>query len=240
MPLVSAPNRGYADYQRVGNYDTEDIWSAQITNQAVEQISPILDVSRFAYLGLYANIGGSPGNAFIVLEWYMDAAASNLVGTRVLSLATQISTYQSRIVNLGPFLIINVAPMGGNLTGFFQAFASNRVYPLELVPVNPVLIDQQHIAIAANGTATLYPSDYFAGPMQVAFNAPSANSFAQVAYLSAGNTWDVTYSTPLIAAGVWSVANTVAPVGAWRVFIVNGTSAAFYYLIVTPSVTGAA
>lgn len=216
---------GYPDGQRVQNWDSPSLFSASPANSAAQIVSGVLNVSRFAYLVLYANLTGSPGDCAITIDWYQDRGATDLIGSRQVILSHSIPIAQWRPVNLGPYAIVQISPASGNLTGSFNLVASNRVHPLEFVPVNAVLVDNQNLAIAANGVDTLYPSDYYAGPLYVWLTPNFGTGFVVVEALTSSGNWDVVGGAKITTTGYQSLTPVVPP-GAWRLLVENTVAAA--------------
>lgn len=237
-PLVQPPARGYSDWQRVSNYDTGLLYNAQEINNAVSFTSPIEDVSRYAATALFVNMVA--GNASITLSWFLDAGGTEQAGFRTFITSSLMNNgLQARILNLGPFVTISGTPFGGNYSIFLDAWGTNRQYPLEVVPSHPVIIDQQNIAIGGGSTVTMYPADYYAGPVQAWCAGPANASFLNLQYLTATNSWDLISQSP-IPANSGASFTLVTPPGAWRMAVQQiGGAASTFDLAVTPSMTGA-
>lgn len=238
-PLISAPNRGYADYQRVGNYDSGILWSVDTGSINVGISSPLLDVGRYAYLG--GTIAGLLNQSQVSIFWYADAAATIQVGERFIQLHGQIlQPAQIRLPNLGPFVRINCNITGGaNQDVQANVFGTNRVHPLEFIPVNPLVIDQQNVAIAAGVTANLYPFDYYAGPCRL-WMLVSQTSQWQLQALSSAGVWELFDQQQGFAAFANVEQTLITPPGAWRLAVQNTSgTAGNYWAVVTPSTTGA-
>lgn len=238
MPLAPTGTRGYADSQRVSNYDTGVLWNLSTGPNTTDWVSPVLDVSRFAYLGM--NIAALLGQPQVNLAWYLDAQATIACGTRVFALDTNISgNAHARILNLGPFVQITIARVTAPQYYLqIQAYATNRVYPFEFIPTNPVILSQQNVAIGAGINANVYPVDYYAGPVNVWFDAAYANGGVSLQYLNQSGTWEFNDERVTTAVGVYTY-QMVTPPGAWRLVVGNNTGgASSYYLVVTPSLTG--
>lgn len=239
-PLVNAPNRGYADWQRVDNYDSGQLYSDPGTSGAGSIATSVLDVSRYGYIAGYdfAAAGSFEAGFF----WYIDAAATVGVGLRQFMLDSNITDdAQYRLPNMGPFLKVAWSTIGaGPWTHRAELFGTNRVHPLELIPRSPVLIDQQAIAIAAGATATFYPSGYYSGPAQWWVETGTQVGSLRFQYLTTAGTWDILNELPSVAATSDGSGIAVVPSGAWRAQLTNeGAVSASFYLTVTPTMTGA-
>lgn len=237
-PLVSAPNRGYADYQRQSNWDTGVLWNEDTGPIAADVTSPVIDMSRSAFVGM--NIAALTGQPLIILNWYLDAGATLPVGRRQFQMTQSIANNaQVRMLNMGPFLQITLSRVTvPNYRVIMQVYGTSRTYPLEFIPRSSLLIDVQGQAIGASpANVTTYPIDYYAGPVRVAVFGLSSG-FITLDYLNGSGVLDPIDQQSMNASGD-TVFNTVVPVGAWAVNVQNGSTATSYDLIVTPSFTGA-
>jgi hypothetical protein len=238
MPLITAPNRGYADWQRLENYDSGALFSASNFTGAVTQNSGILDMSRYGYIGGYDYPGGV--NTFVDITWYVDAGGTTECGSRFLTLAGPIGDYaQYRLPNLGPFVNLEWAGIGSvNLAHSCVIFGTNRVHPCELIPVLATMVDEQTIAIP-NGFTVIYPTGYFSGPCEVWFYPQAATVAYAIEELTPPGNWDLFYQIPTPGANVNDIRSVVMPSFGWRFVIANTGGATTASLTVTPSLTGA-
>lgn len=238
-PLVAAPSRGYADWQRVDNWDSPTLWNVtpSIGNAIVQ--SPIIDVSRFAYLS--GVMEEDTSQCVVDLRWLSASSGGSFIGFRTFVLSTLIPNFAYvRVPNLGPFLQIQVSPIAAaNFEFSATLLGTNRVHPLEFIPRNPTLIDKQAQTVGAGAAATVYPGDYYAGPMRIWATCGATYSWA-LYFLNTVGVWDFVEQIQTQGASVNSSVNTVAPPGAWRVVLTNtGAANANYWLCATPSTTGA-
>lgn len=240
MTLAPAGARGYAAWQRIANYDGPIVWQANQNPGTTGQTSPVLDCSRYAYVG--GQLGESSSQALWTFNWYADAGGVTQIASRQFVLYFRTEFAQIRLPNLGPFLKITIAPIpnGGTIASTGVIFFTNRVHPLEFIPTNPGLISQQATAINANTTNIYFPSDYYAGPVSVWASTNYATGLVDMDQMATDGTWQTVNQYKITTNGpVQQV--MIAPAGAWRVAIQNSTaSASTFYLAVTPSVTGAA
>lgn len=237
-PLVSAPARGYPDWQRIDNYDTPVEWSQTLTSASSPINSPALDTSRFAYLGGY--IQCTAGTMLVLITWCADQALTTQLGSRRFVLSGSIGALaQLRLPNLGPFVQITVqSAAGGSYTVAAQVILTNRVHPLEFIPENALLIDQQGTTLGANATVTTFIGDYYAGPVSMFVSSGQIfNVTAQ--YITITGATHAFFQEANQAANVAFNFGFVAPPGAWNVAVANTTAVAtVFFLAVTPSVTG--
>lgn len=237
-PLVAAPNRGYADWQRIDNYDTGVLIALAPGSTNATIRSAIEDVSR--YETICGQIQLTAGVCELVFLWFADPAGTILLGERVMYLTSSIpDPMQIHIDNLGPFVqVITIALGGGNYTQTTTLIASNRSIPIEVVPENTVIVDAQNIPNAAGNTFIQYPLDYWAGPMRI-FCIQSQAGACAVQVLNAGGAWD-NLDQILLAALTPTATNTIAPLGAWRLSIINTSGAnGSFFLSCIPSYSGA-
>lgn len=238
-PLVAQPNRGYSDYQRTSNYDSGVLFSGNSGSSVFPIGSGILDVSRYAYVGAWVSC--TAGTVLVSISWFLDAAGSIPLGSQQFVADSHITNpLTSRLVNLGPFCDVSISQVVGGSSVSMVMIGSNRDYPIAITPVNPVLMDQQAAAIGANATVTVYPFDYYAGPVQFGFfSTPGVVTF-RLKYLTSSNSWDFVQEAPVSAAGAWDTFTWITPPGAWRMEMANGGTAGDFYLTATPSATGSA
>lgn len=213
-PLASPPARGFASWQRTGPYDSGVLYTSTAAAGSAGFVSPVIDVSRYAYLGGLLS-GGNPGY-WVTLTWYADSAATIPVGQRVFGVIGLVGQgAQIRFPNLGPFCTISGAEMSGATFGYkVVLFGTNRVHPLEFIPVQTVLIDQPGLSVPGNGSQSVYPGDYFAGPTQFYWDVTPANMVMLFQYLTFTGAWNEFARINLAsAAGTQTV---TMPAGAWR------------------------
>lgn len=238
-PLLAPPLRGYTDEQRLANYDTGSLYTHQTVNSNAIVPGPTLDVSRFAYIGGAATEALS--SSVMNFQWALDAAFSQVTGNRQVILNSNIpGDAFFRLLNLGPFVGVNLNPIAGaNRTQFVNVFATNRVAQLEFIPQAQTLISQQSVAIGASATVVVYPVDYYAGPVQLVLEG-NVSIQPVLQFLDTSGNWDSLWVVPPIAASVWTPFTVVTPPGAWRLEVINQTAGAgLYSAIMTPPTTGA-
>jgi hypothetical protein len=239
-PLAQPPIRGYADWQRVDNFDMGIIYNYAPGVINFTHLSPVLDVSRFAYLG--GRVGCALGGMMVIVYWYADAGGTVQLADRIFPISSLVTNSAFiRLPNLGPFMAFQVqAIAGANYNPQVNLFATNRVHPLEFMPEGAVLVDQQAVAIGAGSTNTTYPQDYYSGPAGVMYDPAYAAGFIELQYLTGAGNWDILDIVSGTTASTPARATMVMPPGAWRFQINNSTGAASsYYLTVTGSTTGA-
>lgn len=235
-PLVAAPNRGYNDWQRVNNYDTGILWSIAPVNQPGNEISPVIDVSRYARSCIQASLSGA--GVVLVVQWFADSAGTVVIGERDIVLASGWPTAQLALVNMGPFVKFAVEPFGGgNISGNVNMFASNRDFPSEMVPRQDLLIDAQQLTLPASGNVHLIPVDYYAGPALLLISCTVTFSVGVYA-VSQGNTLDQIFATNNLVASTntWEVN---VPCQSFEVILFNATAGSGTYdAALTASHTG--
>lgn len=237
-PLVSAPNRGYADWQRVSNYDTDLIYSIARAGAGGPDVTGIIDVSRFAYLGGSERIGIT--NVVVTVTWASDAAFANLMGRRQFVLSPNVTnSAQYRLQNIGPFMQMAWAGVGNvQFSHNASLLATNRYGPLELIPSAPQLIASVNAPVGAAGSTTATPSDYYAGPVAaVVSSVGGATTFVAQTMTPTGVIVNISPGlTP--AANVVTALDFIAPPGAWWIAVLNPGAATTYSTTAVPSVSG--
>ena len=238
MPIASQPTRGYTDYQREGNFDTGSFFGTNVLQLlTMPLVSNLQDVSRYAYVAGTFDCG--LGQIQIEFDWFLDGQASAAIGKRIIMVDANIAAIaQIRLPNLGPFLQITLTPVTANPECAWQFIASNRVYPLEMIPVHPVLIALQGQAINAGATLNLYPVDYYSGPVAVWYDPTFTTGNCDLQYLTTSGTWayidQLSHTTNGNNDRQW-----VVPTGAWRLTVGNTSAGnSSFFLGVTPSTTG--
>lgn len=238
-PLVSAPNRGYTDYQRETNWDTGILWNLNVANTVVTQNSGMQNVSRYAYLGGFLNC--TLNSCLLQAQWWADSTFTTLLGSRVFTLNGIVTIIgQCRIPNLGPFVSLRVSAFGGTqFSASLQFFATNRVYPLEFIPQDSLLLSLQGAVMPA-GLTNFYPAYYYDGPAQVWVDPAAAGTNLTLQRLNSSGVWDDVIQVEGLAANKSTPLTWVFPQGAWRM-VTNNTSGAdsTIFLTVTPTMTGA-
>lgn len=239
MPLNSPPLTGYPAWQRIGNYDSGSLWTIDTGSVITQTTSPILNVSRYAYLG--GRIQEVQSACYVAVQWYADAAATVAIAGRNIALSNLIGQPAIiRLPNLGPYCKIIVTQLtGGNYHFKGLVFGTNRVHPLEFIPASPVLIDVQSQAIGAGSTVQFYPTDYYSGPVQLLVEGGQAAQLT-MGWLTNAGAWDLFFVTNVPAGTFQPFSAIVTPPGAWRVAVENTGGAADNYLLsVIHSGTGA-
>lgn len=237
-PLVSSPARGYADWQRLDNWDSAPLFSETNIDIAGTHSSPVLDVSRYAYIGGYDISNANP--AVVGFNWFADAAATITLGGVEFLLSPLIQDFaQYRLPNLGPFLQVSWAQVvAGHPSHTCRLIGTNRAHPLEFIPEGPLQYNIQSVALAAGAVVNIYPTDYYAGPMRV-WGFFGAGFQWSLQTLLPDGTWIFIDQSPPTTVTTDVSAVTITPRGAWRFQIFNGGGAPFNYSFAAqPSQTG--
>lgn len=237
-PLIGAPSRGYADYQRTQNMDTGAIVSINRGATKPSDDSGIQDVSRFEYLGGQDRCFTTP--VLVTVFWFADAAGLVTMGARQFVLSPSVANAaQYRLPNLGPFVEIQWASIsGGNFAHQATILATNRFHPLEFIPESALLFSATATAIGAAAAVDVFPSDYYAGPMtcQVT-SAGGATAFQAQAELQGGGIVNISPAiTP--AANAFTNLTFVAPPGVWWIAVGNPGAATNFSITAVPTMTG--
>lgn len=238
-PLAQPPVRGYSDWQRVANYDTDLIISMAPLGSMVTVKSSTVDVSRFACV--YSRITSTVSTFLVSFNWFSDPAGLFTLGSRQLVMTWQLGVdLRPRLTNRGPFMNVTMNPIGGvAFTGNLDTLATNRESPLEMTPQNALLLDVQSVVINAGTTSTFYPSDFYAGPMLMWMGVTGASVTPTLEALSGAGVWE-TITQDSIAIATNKYFTWIAPSGAWRLQVQNGGGAnATFTGTAIPSLTGA-
>ena len=233
------PDIGYPDFQRVVNWDSPVLYADSVDNVTTYKQSGALDVSRYAYMGGFASI--TAGYCLVTLEWFLDQSMSTIVGERQFTLDQSISEIcQPKIPHMGPFLQVTFEAIASNpFSGSWSLFATNRAYPLEFVPINPVVFDVQGVDVGAISSSSWYPSNYYAGPALLSMYSTEASCQSGIQRLTSAGSWEFIYNLDLPAGSQWNQWRIVLPSGAWRcVYTNNSASTATMYGTITHSTTG--
>lgn len=239
MPLAQPPIRGYPDYQRVENWDSDVVWNPGQATGGAPVDSGYIDVSRFACL--LFNPVVTVGQVVVSIVWSNDDAGNLQLGSLqwCMDAAIGSSGAYRHTLNQGPFARIFVVPISASATVDPIALVDNRTGVLDFTPFAPTLIDEQNSPLGANQTATLYPTGLYAGPVHTWFEPAWASGILTLDTLATDGTYHVASVIDIPGAGDQSYVQ-LTPVGAWRMRVENGTGAASsYYLSVVPSITGA-
>lgn len=235
-PLVNSPLRGYADWQRIDNYDSGALFSESAAPHNGAWNTPAIDVSRYAYLGGYVSVAGV--NVSATFRWYIDAALTTQVGERDIAYNSAVTGKQQfRIQNMGPFLQVAFTTITGASSVTQTLFGTNRVHPLEFIPATGYIWSEVNHSVNTGGVLGVTPTAMYAGPANLFWFSTVANWGVQIFQL-------VPFGTDAL---LWSV-NTVAgnqnyqivcPLPSWYVLVANNTGGTNSYdLAITPSITG--
>lgn len=237
-PITQAPQRGYSDWQRTENWDTPTLFSQTHYNAANSFTTPVLDVSRFGYLG---GVDTAFTNDIIVTAtWYADAAATVQLTQRKWLLSASISGIQYRLINAGPFVTIKWQRVtGGNLDHSAVLFATNRVYASEQIPDSSMQITANGIVVTTTTVTVLWPAYAAAGPASFYYSSSVTGTlFEIVGYPAAGGQYPIASATTT-ASVTNGVVPVVLPIGAWSANVLNpGPGNASCNVTVTASPTG--
>lgn len=241
-PLIAAPARGYADFQRLENYDSGVLYSdtGTIPNPTFT-VGPF-DVSRYAYLGGREQSTG--GFIKVTINWWQDAAATVLAGSRSYNLTQSTNTpnpAQIRFPNLGPFVTLTYTKLGGSVaTHLASIFATNRVYAYEFTPQTPVLIEAVGGTVGAGGLEQFFPASYYAGPIRIWLDV-NGTGLGWTLQLETGVGFGDALEQVNTNTVVGNTAvDTIAPPGAWSISVYSAPAApqTGFELSVQQSMTG--
>lgn len=237
MTLGAGP-RGYADWQRIQNWDGPQLDHRTGTVNHGIVTTPIVQVDRYSHIEGQMSCGTNPVE--MSFRWFADSAGTIHLAERRLALNPEIANPATlHLPNLGPWLQIFYIPAeveAGEYTLTGTLIMTNRVYPLELVPLSSEVINSGHL-FGGGGEVILWPVSYFAGPATlILFNSAAGAGFVDVQGDFGVNSWERT--DRLVApSGSLVVAKTILPLTAHR-YSLNSGGAGSMELNVSASTTG--
>lgn len=238
MALGSRGPRGYGDWQRIVNWDGPTLYESTAL-QHEGRFMPIarMAADRYSHLSGLLSVGENP--VLVTLGWWTAQTEAKALCLRQFVLDPKVpESAFLHIPNMGPWLEVEMTP-ASEVTRWKLSTAlaySNRVFPLELVPRYPALLDVTH-EFAGAGAFTVYPSGYYAGPIRLLLSqsaALTANAKLEVA--KEPGVW-VVIDVASIAAAETKGFTMLAPSGAWRVTL-EASGIDTVICRVVPSVTG--
>ena len=236
-PLGQGP-RGYGDWQRVVNWDGPLVYDVPSTARVGVVTTPTIETSRYAYLAGVLEVGENPVQ--VHAQWFADEKLTKQVGQRQFFLDPLIlAASQLRLPNLGPWFAANFNPAEAG-TAWKQTarlFLTNRVHPLEYIPLQTLLLDATDSPAGAEAF-THYPLSYYSGPLRYYFSNVTAggSSFVLQTEVLPG-VWHATDEAQ-VAAERTVEGEFVAPTGAWRILVVT-VAAGTVVTRLTATTTGA-
>lgn len=236
----SAGPEGYADWQRVDNWDSPILREITEVERVGSFTTPIFNISRYGYIA--GVIGAQLNPVNIEFGYAMDETFTRLAGFRSFVSSPNITRKANiRIPNLGPYCRITFNPLnaGQHWRENTIVFGTNRISPMEFFPSQALLIKKSLAAIGASETQTIYPTDYFAGPAQLFATCNKANFSLTLSVQQIGGSDILTLDQAVPGAGAIVERSVLLPPGAWYVQVGNGTAeAGLYDLTVLASLTG--
>jgi hypothetical protein len=174
-------------------------------------------------------------NGEITLRWYDDpAGAEGQVGVQGLPLTSLIpSNAQLSIPNQGDYLRVEFEcfPRGSTCPLFMRLRGTNRAARVPLSTPDTLLVeDEDQPFDACNGTCrTVYPADYYTGPMHAFLAAPAGTTVTLYVF-----------NLELVPrrAGVYGPGMFELRTPGTFFFFVSGPAGTRYTLTVTPDVLG--
>jgi hypothetical protein len=235
-PIVTT-GRGTPDWQRSVSWDGPAIDSyAPGTITTLQTRGPYY-LTSWEKLAGWAILQG--GNAQWQIGFYQDVALTQFVQARGWVMANALAgpIYLSLPVG-GPYAQLNVQPIGVSTQPTIHLFGSNRESISQAPTSFDFLVDLQATPIGGTTTSTFYPSQYFAGPVDLFFQPAAATQTVLVQVMSTAGTWDYIFAaSPAASADVEQT--LIMPLGAWRVQVQNANAAAStFFLTCMASNTG--
>lgn len=218
MPLGSGPV-GYSDWQRISNWDGPVIWELLTKAITGEAESAVIDSSRYGYIGGRAFITAEPFR--LSFTWYADKAATKPLGERWVEIDPNITQpVQLRIPNMGPFVKVALLGKEGTSKGIatLRLYLTNRVDPLQLIPRQVLLLTHRKEA-GDPELVTVYPTDYFAGPVTCHIETEGAGTNAFLEVERGPGIWATTDLMQVPATTTFGTQRLIVPPGAWRLTV---------------------
>lgn len=230
---------GYSDYQRIVNWDGPLVW--EILTKAItgEANSGVINCARYGYIAGRVSLTGEDFQ--LRMEWFSDEAATKQLGQMVMTLSPSVQNpAQLRIPNMGPWVRVVLEGKEGaaKCTATARLFLSNRIHPLQLIPVAPMIFRSTH-TYAVSENLFIGPFDYYAGPAEVNYETNVAGTVTLV--LEAEPAPGVVVAFCILRfteAQLSGQAKVIIPPGMWRIRVANGAGERTINVNVTASLTG--
>lgn len=233
---IGAGPYGYADWQRLANFDSPALLEVSGTEAHGSHEYGPFNVSRF--LAVQAVLSPGPLSALngdLILQWYPGELALGLLSERTFWMAGNAGALPLLVPNLGPWLRIatNLNPPKPRL----YVAGSNRqaktlTTPAVAMPLRP------STAFAGKETLTFYPEGYADGPATLAaFQNTGAAAKWVLETLVSPEAWTES-QYGFWTSGALERTNIVLPAGAWRISVEGGAAGSVSFRV-TPSPTGA-
>jgi hypothetical protein len=238
MPLGAGP-AGYPDWRRIVDWDGPVVW--EILTKAItgEAESGVIDCSRYGYIGGRAFC--TPEPLQLRLEWFADQAATKPVGQWLMVISPLVANpAQLRIPNMGPFVRVHLEGKEGTTksTATVRLYVTNRIHPLQLIPVNSVIVHSA-LAYAEGESKFVTPTDYYAGPVEVNYESNVGAATAVVVEMEVQP--GVLAACPILRFGATvpsAQQKIILPAGAFRLHIANEGAARSINVNLQTSLTG--
>ena len=239
MTLGAGPE-GSPDNQKVVNWDGPQLGEVNTTNETAQTIGPV-SVGRYGYLNLVASSNLFP--SLVTVEWSQTKASMPKLPTesrwrRVFVIdqtAVELAAIL-RIPNLGAWVRVRMAPVGGAAAQFMTVGTTNRVAAWESIPRVPVLVNNSHV-FAGAGAFTVASTAYWGGPAQLLIKPSAAvTCFVDIEAAVEPNVW-VKIDQVLANGGATVSQRIVLPLTAVR-FQITANAAVTTTVAVTPYLTG--
>lgn len=232
-PLGQGPE-GYADWQRIVNYDGSQLLTVTNVPIGAGITRGPVQVSRFAALqGRFFHIATAVDFS-VTLTWLSAKAGGETLGSLTFCHdGANEAVGNVSIPNLGPWVKLDIA--GAGSVPSIHLSGSNRAGLPLFVPRNAIFTSGAH-AFGGAGGSVISPVDYWAGPAQVLLFAGVAVAFVDIEALIEPATW-VKVDRVVANAGTLVMQRVNLPATACRYNLqVNGASTV--EMTVTPFRTG--
>lgn len=230
--------RGYPDWQRVSNWDGPVFYSANaVLHKGSAALPAPINVDR--YSSVEGKIRALKNPVKVTFVWLSAASGGVTIATRRFEVDPLIvNACNLHLPSLGPWLSVEWNPAEAATEWELTAtlLLTNREYPLEMVPLESLLLNASHEFTEA-GAFAVYPTTYYAGPIRLLLSqSVVATLTAKLEVETGAGVW-VPIDTVAITGAETKVVTMVAPLGAWRV-VLEATAATTAICRATASSTG--
>lgn len=229
--------QGYTDYARLIDWDGPLVENGQNIDTSTFPLLGPFDVSKFSCVSLAFQLLN--GAARLQIAWFADQARTIQLGVREIVMDPNLGSGWIRLINLGPWVSIQPIGVGGGHPLLnLKVLPTNRVGPLESVPVQSQLIVSGPLPLTAAQQFSVFPNGYYGGPVRILVSTTTVAFFVTLQCLDSGGVLQDVDQISIPANSVATVPSVV-PLGAWSLALLNaGGVSGIIDVWVTASPTG--
>lgn len=217
---------GYQDYQRASQWGSGVAVFSLTGAQNGVVSTGALNMSGYGSLYIFGSVADN--NVTFTATWYLDQALTVPCGVRHSKvLQNVVNAQQATWPQFGPWCQVVFTPPAGVpvWTPTIRMLASNRTPGSPFMPTNSSLIDSSG-SLLAGASVTLYPSDFYAGPIQwLTIGGSQGVTIEHLSYSDAANAYNTVYFYSVAANAADQEVFYVAG-GGWGVTITNQSGVA--------------